>query len=58
MSPSGTSRHFAAAQYFGRFRSKADIERRAKPAGSGENDPERHRPLITRLARPEKGDVD
>jgi hypothetical protein len=28
-SPSGTSRHFAAAQQFGRFRSEADIEPRS-----------------------------
>jgi hypothetical protein len=26
-SPLGTSRHFAAAQYFGRFRGEADMSR-------------------------------
>jgi hypothetical protein len=32
MSPLGTSRHFAATQYFGRFRGEADIsERFCKP---------------------------
>jgi hypothetical protein len=31
-SPSGTSRHFDAAQQFGRFLGEADIIRLAKPA--------------------------
>jgi hypothetical protein len=39
-SPSGTSRHFAAAQQFGRFLSEADVIRQAKPAELVENDPE------------------
>jgi hypothetical protein len=29
MSPIGTSRHFAAAQQFGRYRGKADIDQAA-----------------------------
>jgi hypothetical protein len=31
MSVNGTSRHFAAAQQFGRFRSEADIEPLMEP---------------------------
>jgi hypothetical protein len=34
----GTSRHFAAAHFFGRFRGEADITRQTKPAGPVEND--------------------
>jgi hypothetical protein len=37
----GTSRHLAAARYFGRFRGDADINRADKTPGSVENDPER-----------------
>jgi len=36
-----SSRHFAAAQQFGRFLSEADIIRQAKPAELVENDPHR-----------------
>jgi len=42
MSASGTLRHFAATQQFGRFRSEADMSWYAKPAASVENDPQRH----------------
>ena len=36
----GPSRHFAAMQHFGRFRSEADKDRQAERVGLGENDPE------------------
>ncbi len=39
MSAVGTSRHFAAAQQFGRFLSEADIIGQARPAELVENDP-------------------
>ena len=42
MSQIGPSRHFAAMQHFGRFRSEADMDRQAKRVGSVENDPSRH----------------
>jgi len=45
MSPVGTSRHFAAAQQFGRFLSEADIIRQANPAELVENDPKQTSPL-------------
>jgi hypothetical protein len=38
MSPSGPSRHFAAAQQLGRFRREADIDRQARSAGSVANE--------------------
>jgi hypothetical protein len=37
----GPKRRFAAMQHFGCFRSKADMNRQAKRAGSVENDPQR-----------------
>jgi hypothetical protein len=39
ISASGPSRHFAATQRFGRFRTGADIRWQAGPTGSVENDP-------------------
>jgi hypothetical protein len=51
-SVSGTSRHFAATQHFGRFWGEADINRQTKPAASVENDPKR-----TSLAEVRLGDV-
>jgi hypothetical protein len=36
----GTSRHFAAMQRLGRFRSEADMDGQARPANSVENDPQ------------------
>jgi hypothetical protein len=39
MSLNGPSRHFAAMQHFGRFRSEADMDRQAKRVGSVENGP-------------------
>jgi hypothetical protein len=41
MSAVGPSRHFAAKQRLGRFRSEADIKRQAGPAGKVANDPDR-----------------
>jgi hypothetical protein len=41
MSASGPSCHFATTQQLGRFRSKADMDRQAKPDGPVENDPKR-----------------
>ena len=38
-SVNGPSRHFAAMQHFGRFRSEADMDWQAKRVGSVENDP-------------------
>jgi hypothetical protein len=38
-SPRGTSRHFAATQDVGRFRTEADMNRQARPAASVANDP-------------------
>jgi hypothetical protein len=37
----GPSRHIGTKPKFGRFRSLADMDRQAKPAGSVENDPKR-----------------
>src|SRR5690349_8102077 len=37
------ARHLTAMHYFGRFRSEADMDLRARPAKSVANDPCRHR---------------